>query len=46
MKSVEFENGTIQVDEAVIAAGLGIALPLTVAEFLPSCEIQPNLLAY
>ncbi|MGO8907720.1 MAG: DUF6522 family protein [Bradyrhizobium sp.] len=28
MKSVEFENGTIQVDAAIIADGLDIALPL------------------
>jgi hypothetical protein len=28
MKPVEFENGIVQVDAAVVAAGLGIALPL------------------
>ena len=28
MKPVEFEDGTVQVDAAIIAEGLGIALPL------------------
>jgi hypothetical protein len=28
MKPVEFENGAVQVDAAVIAEGLGITLPL------------------
>ena len=28
MKPVEFENGIVQVDAAVVAEGLGIALPL------------------
>jgi Family of unknown function (DUF6522) len=28
MKPVEFDNGTVQVDAALVAAGLGIALPL------------------
>jgi hypothetical protein len=28
MKVVEFDNGVVQVDAAVIAEGLGIAVPL------------------
>jgi hypothetical protein len=28
MKTVEFENGTVEIDAFVIAEGLGIALPL------------------
>jgi hypothetical protein len=28
MKSIEFENGNVEIDASVIAEGLGIALPL------------------
>jgi hypothetical protein len=28
MKPVEFENGTVQVDAAIIAEGFGITLPM------------------
>ena len=28
MKPIEFENGTVQIDAAIVAEGLGLALPL------------------
>jgi hypothetical protein len=28
MKPIEFENGAVQIDAAIVAEGLGLALPL------------------